>query len=211
MESIKPKRSARVRPGGRTADVTHRVTDAALELLIEGGTQACTYQAVAERAGVDRSTLYRRYPDRWEMMIDAMMARAAADVMPDLTGSFPGDLRSVLRKLVATLETPVGPALLEVAAELRAGARDDYSRAYFDRRMSQLDPMFDTAIARGELPASTDREAIFTFAAGAVYFRMFIAARGVDEEFINTIVQSVCWLFCSPSVAAKVSLPPCMA
>jgi hypothetical protein len=37
---------------------------------------------------------------------------------------------------------------------------------------------------------------------------MFIAARGVDEEFINMIVQSICWLFCSPSVAAKVSLPP---
>jgi hypothetical protein len=67
--------------------------------------------------------------------------------------------------------------------------------------------MFDAPVARGELPPNVDREALFTAAAGPIYFRMFIAGRPVDEDFIRSIVSSVCWLYCSPSTAAKLSLP----
>lgn len=199
--------NSRRRPGGRTGDVTRRIHEAVIEILIEGGVQACTFKAVADGADVERSTLYRRYPDRWEMMIDAFMARAATDILPDLGDSFANDLASVLRKLAEILATPLGPALIAVATELRAKSGNDYSRLYFDRRMEQLEPMFAAAIARGELPASVDREALFTFAAGPIYFRMFIAGRPVDDEFIHAVVASVCWLYCSPSAAAKLSLP----
>src|SRR4051812_16535429 len=115
MESTAAKRGLAKRPGGRTAQVTQRVLDAVLDLLVEGGAEACTYRSVADRAGVERSTLYRRYPDRWEMMIDAFMARAAADVMPPLAGSFAADLKAVLTKLTEQLELPIGPALVGVA------------------------------------------------------------------------------------------------
>ena len=199
------------RPGGRTAQVTERIHRAVTEVLLEGGARACTFKAVAERAGVERSTLYRRYSDIWDMMLDSMMIRAGEDVVPDLGASFPDDLTSVLRKLAGLLETPLGPTVVLVAAELRAHSRNDFSRAFFDRRMEQLDPMFDAAIARGELPAQVDREAVFTAAAGPIYFRMFIAARGVDDEYIATIVSSICWLYCSPSVAGKLSLPARLA
>jgi len=180
-----------------------------VQLLIEGGVQACTFSAVAERAGVERSTLYRRFPDRWDAIFDALAARAAADVMPDIGDSFANDLTSVLRKLRDALESPLGPALLAVAIELRAAS--DYPRAYFDRRMAQLDPMFDAAVARGELRPEVNREELFTFAAGPIYFRMFIAGRGVDDDFIHSVVSSVCWLYCTPSAAAKVGLPARMA
>jgi AcrR family transcriptional regulator len=168
-----------------------------LDLLVEGGDSNCTYALVAERAGVERSTLYRRYPDRWEMIIDAFLARAEDDVLPDLTGTFRTDLKSVLARLVETLQGPLGPALMSVVASLRAAHAGDYSRAYFDRRMAQLEPMFDGAVARGDLPADVDREELFSFAAGAVYFRLFIAARGVDEAWLDGVVERVCWLYCA--------------
>jgi AcrR family transcriptional regulator len=205
------RRAAARRPGGRTADVTQRVHRAVTDLLVEGGVPACTFKAVAERAGVERSTLYRRYPDRWDMMIDSIMIHAADEVMPDSGDSFAHDLSSVLRKLAHILESPIGPVVMSVAAELRAHSRGDFSRAFFDRRMAQLDPMFDAAIARGELTRDVDRETLFSLAAGPVYFRMFIAARGVDEDFIHAVVASVCWLFCAPSVAAKLSRPARLA
>ena len=195
--STSAERSVARRPGGRTADVTQRVHEAVRGLLIEGGTQACTYSAVADRAGIERSTLYRRYPDRWDMLIDAFIELAGTDVVPTPGASFAEDLASVLRKLTGILKTPIGPAVMTVAAELRADSRGDVSRAFFDRRMAQLDPMFEAAVSRGELPAGVDREAVFTFAAGAIYFRMFIAARAVDDAFLHSIVESVCWLFCS--------------
>jgi AcrR family transcriptional regulator len=184
------------RPGGRTAEVTQRVHNAIIDLLVEGGVQACTFSAVAERAGIERSTLYRRFPDRWGAIINALMARAEADVMPDLHGGFAEDLRSVLVKLRDALDSPLGPALLAVAIELQGGAKDDYPRAYFDQRMAQLDPMFDAAIERRELAPDVDREELFSSAAGPIYFRTFIAARPVDEAFIDRIVANMCRLYC---------------
>jgi AcrR family transcriptional regulator len=178
---------------------------------MEGGLEACTFAAVAQRAGVERSTLYRRFPDRWDAIIDAWMARAAEDVLPEPAATFAEDLGAALRKLVDVLESPIGPALLHVVAELRAHFQSDYSRAYFDKRMTQLAPMFEAAIARGELPAEVDREALFTAAAGPIYFRLFIAGRQLDDDFIHSIVSNICWLYCSPSAAAKLSLPARMA
>ena len=195
------------RPGGRTANITRRVHQAILQLLVEGGVHACTFSAVAERAGVERSTLYRRFPDRWEAILDALIERVAGDLMPAFGDSFAEDLTSVLRKLRDTLESPMGPAVLATAIELRAHDGSDFPRVYFDRRMEQLDPMFDAAAGRGELRPDVDRETVFSFAAGTIYFRTFIAGRQVDDDFIHSIVSNVCWLYCTPSAAAKLSLP----
>jgi AcrR family transcriptional regulator len=186
------------RPGGRTAEVTQRVHQAITELILEGGVDACTFSAVAQRAGVERSTLYRRFPDRWDAIIDTWLATAAAEVMPKLHGSFARDLKSVLRRLVTTLESPLGPALLTFAADLRTKSGNDYTREFFDRRIEQLAPMFEAAIKRGDLAPGVDREALFTFAAGPIYFRLFIASRTVDDAFIDGLVDSICRTFCRP-------------
>ena len=94
-----------------------------------------------------------------------------------------------------------------VAAELRSRGEVDVWHAYFRRRLEQIAAMFDGAIARGELAPNVDREAIITLAAGPIYFRTFISGRPVDEDFIQSIVGSVCWLYCAPSAAAKASIP----
>ncbi|QIK78863.1 hypothetical protein G7077_08110 [Sphingomonas piscis] len=88
--------------------------------------------------------------------------------------------------------------MLVVAAEARARSGTDHTRSYFDGRMAQLSPMFDDAIARGELPSTVDREGLFTLAAGSIYFRLFIAARKVDNDFIHSLVDRVCSIFCVP-------------
>ena len=197
MESTVGKRRISRRPGGRTADITERVRQAVVELAIEGGFQACTFSNVAERAGVQRSTLYRRFPDRWATIIDAFLAKSGNEVVAELTGSFEKDLRSVLKRLAATLDTPLGPAVMAIAARLQADSDADYPRDYFDGRMGQLEPMFEAAIARGDLPADVDREELFTAAAGPLWFRKFIAGRPLDSGFIDRVVENVCWLYCS--------------
>lgn len=179
--------------------MTARVHKAIIDLIIEGGVEACTFSTVAERAGVDRSTLYRRFPDRWDAIIDAWMARASEEVMPDYGDSFAHDLASVLRKLREVLESPLGPALLSVAAALRRGSGEARPVDYFDRRMTQLEPMFEAAIARGELPADVDRHELFAFAAGPIWFVIFVSGRGADDALIDSIVKSVCRLYCSSS------------
>src|SRR5688500_16463183 len=60
--------STRPRPGGRTARVTGQVLDATVQLIAEQGAAAVTYDAVAKRAGTSRATLYRKWPQREDLL-----------------------------------------------------------------------------------------------------------------------------------------------
>ena len=184
------------RPGGRTADVSRRVHEAVLDLLVEVGVEACTFAAVAERAQVERSTLYRRYEDRWMMIIDAIK-EAAADHVSHSAGSFAADLKAVLMRGAATMGGPLGPVILALSAALRGTPREFHIERYWASRMEQLAPMFDAAIARGELRKDVDREELFAFAMGTIHMRNFVAAKPVDERWVDRIVEFVCDRYCT--------------
>lgn len=184
------------RPGGRTAEVTRRINDAVLELLAEGGIDVCTFQNVAARAGVERSTLYRRNPDRWPTIIDAIIDFARRETAPIDTGSFRGDLHATLHSLARALNGPLGPSLLAVAAAIQAGAAPGQGKRFWTSRMERLAPMFEAAVQRGELPADADREEIFSMAAGPVYFRRFIASRKIDNAWVEKVVDEICERYC---------------
>jgi AcrR family transcriptional regulator len=180
------------RPGGRTADVTRRINEALLELLAEGGLEACTFQNVAKRAGVERSTLYRRNPDRWPTIIDAIIELAERETATFDTGSFRQDLTTTLSNLARILETSLGPALMEVAGALQSGVAPGHAERFWESRRKQLAPMFEAAIARGELPADVDRDELFGMAAGPIYFRKFIASKRLSDEWVRQLVDRVC-------------------
>jgi AcrR family transcriptional regulator len=187
------------RPGGRTADVTRRINEAVLELLVEGGIDACTFQNVAARAGIERSTLYRRNPDRWPTIMGAIIDYARRETPAAVTGSFRGDLLNVLRSTARVMASPLGPPLMSTAAALRAGAAPGETERFWESRREQLRPMFDAAVARGELPAHVDREELFAMAAGPIFFRLFISARPFDDGWLREIVDQVCSHYCPAS------------
>ena len=184
------------RPGGRTAEVTRRIYDAVLELLAEGGIDACTFQNVASRAGVERSTLYRRNPDRWPLIIDAIIDFAERETAPLDTGSFRGDLQATLHKLAQALNCPLGPSLVAVATAIQGGAAPGEGERFWENRLARLGPMFRGAAARGELPAGADWEAIFSMAAGPLYFRRFVASRNVDDDWVQYVTDEICNRYC---------------
>lgn len=203
MESIEKvnesSTSPRRRPGGRTAEVTQRIREAVLALLLEGGFEECTMKNIAERAGIERSTLYRRYPDRWGAIIDTVIDRIQQDAPLVSTGSFAGDLKMVLTGLALSIATPMGPAIVAAAGALHSEDRVAAARVFFERRMEQLKPMFDAAIERGELPAGVDAEELFVFATGSIWFAKFIASRKIDEAAIDRLIDAICTLYCTPA------------
>lgn len=184
------------RPGGRTADVTRRINQAILELLVEGGIDACTFQNVAGKAGIERSTLYRRNPDRWPTIINAIIELAERETASFDAGSFRDDLSNTLNNLMRILTSPLGPALIEVAGALQAGAAPGQAERFWASRQQQLAPMFEAAIARGELAPDVDRDELFAMAAGPIYFRRFISAQPMDESWVRKIVDQVCDRYC---------------
>ena len=184
------------RPGGRTADVTRRINEAVLELLIDGGIDACTFQNIASRAGIERSTLYRRNPDRWPTIIDAIIDFAERETAPLDTGSFRNDLQGTLEKLAQALNGALGPALVAVAAAIQAGAAPGEGERFWSSRLQRLAPMFQGAIERGELPVNADWEEIFSMAAGPIYFQRFVASRPVSEAWVKKVVAEICKRYC---------------
>src|SRR5262245_60454316 len=109
------------RPGGRSARVRADVLTAALDTLIAAGWSGFTIEAVATRAGVHKTTVYRRWGTREDLLLDALLARSAERVEIPHTGDPAEDLRALLRAVRDNLSTPVGEALARVAAS-EAGA-----------------------------------------------------------------------------------------
>jgi AcrR family transcriptional regulator len=190
--------------------VTQRINNAVLELLVEGGIEACTFAAVAERADLQRSTLYRRYDDRWAMMIDAILGFSAEEAAPISLGSFSDDLRFVLDRMAEILATPLGPAVWAVGAALRAGAAPEHRARFWQTRFHQILPIVDEAKRHGELAKDVDPDEVFAFAMGAIHFRMLVIGERVGQKMIDQIVRDVCRLYCrdprsvevQPAVAA---------
>lgn len=184
------------RPGGRTADVTRRINDAIIDLLIEGGIDACTFQRVADKAGIERSTLYRRCPDRWKTIVDAIIDLADRETpFPD-SGSFREDLRESLLQVATILGSPLGPPIMSVAAALQAGHSPSETGRFWASRHGQVDLAFKAAIARGELPADIDVSNVFAMAAGPLFFRIFVIGKPIDTPFIDEIVDTICDRYC---------------
>jgi AcrR family transcriptional regulator len=180
------------RPGGRTADVTRRINEALIDLLSKGGLEACTIQNVAARAGIERSTLYRRNPDRWPTIVDAIIDMADQETTAFDTGSLRGDLAKTLTNLARVLNSPVGPSLMEVAGALQSGAAPGQAERFWQSRRQQLAPMFCAAVERGELRPDVDRDELFAMAAGPVYFRKFVASQPLTGAWIQMVVDQVC-------------------
>jgi len=172
--------------------VTRRINAAMIELLSEGGLEACTFQNVAARAGIERSTLYRRKVDRWPTIVDAIIDMADQMTATFDTGSFRGDLAKTLTNLVGVLNSPVGPSLMEVAGALQAGAAPGQAERFWESRRQQLAPMFDAAIRRGELRPDVDRDELFAMAAGPVYFWKFVASKPLTDDWVRRVVDQVC-------------------
>lgn len=176
--------------------MTRRINEAILELMAEGGIENCTFQNVAARAGIERSTLYRRNPDRWPTIMNAIIHLAKRETASFNTGSFRSDLAGTLTNLARVLNSSLGPPLMSVAAALQRGEAPGQAERFWESRQQHLAPMFDRAIERGELPADVDRDELFAMAAGPIYFKRFIAAQRPTEAWVRKIVDQVCELYC---------------
>jgi AcrR family transcriptional regulator len=176
------------RPGGRTALNSQRIFAATMSLLGEGGYPAATFQAVADRAGVARATLYRRWPTPAELVGDAIAASAAERIVIPDTGSLGEDLAATLRQIAGFLSAPVGRAALLAMLALQPGNSSAEINPAWATRWAEVLPLFERAQMRGELPASADFEAIFASVAGAVYYRALVMGGTADDGWIERVI-----------------------
>ncbi|MFE2635949.1 TetR/AcrR family transcriptional regulator [Streptomyces scopuliridis] len=185
--------SRRGRP--RSAEADSAILEATLAALGELGWSKLTMGDVATRAGVAKTTLYRRWTAKSELVVDAVAVLFDELELPD-RGSLAADVEGVVLQFAALLERPeTKTALMAVIAE---STRDEALRARIrtsivDRQKRLVLLGRERAQTRGELPREPDTEKaartadlIFDVIAGAVVHRTLVSAQPVDEEWART-------------------------
>jgi AcrR family transcriptional regulator len=140
------------RPGGRTARVRAQILAATVEMLARDGVVGFRYEEVAERAGVHKTSVYRNWPDRHELIVEALAEHAELEVPLHDSGDLRQDLVDFLLTLVTRLDTPDGRALVNAMHERDSEQVRRAVAGVLDRRVALVRKRLDAAAERGELP-----------------------------------------------------------
>lgn len=183
----------RRRPGGRSARVRADAIAATLAELAESGYSALSLEAVARRAGVHKTTLYRRWGTREELVLEAMLERAGERVSVPDTGSLRADLLELARTAAANAATP------EVAAMARAvagqaphdGRLAAANRRFWDERLALDAVIVERAIARGEVAPGIRPREVIESVIGPIHLRLLLTGEPIDDAFLQAIVDTV--------------------
>ncbi len=195
MVSVSPRRrgssgTAR-RPGGRTARASQAILDAALAELVDVGYASLSLDRIATRAGVHRSTVYRRWADKEQLVVDAVLASAARDVPTPDTGSVREDLRALTHAIVATLASPVSRTLLQtyVAESGRVPGIDEVARSFWTHRFALASALVERGIERGELDPQTDADLLIETLVAPLFLRALVTGQPVTTRYADRIVE----------------------
>lgn len=179
------------RPGGRSARVRAAVLAATMEELASHGFAALAIDEVALRAGVHKTTIYRRWKDRTGLILDVMMEYASVgDPIPD-SGDLATDLRALARFAVDILSDPTKQALLStlVSDAARVPEIADIKHRFLADHMTHARPAVTQAIERGEIPEDTDCDELIRTLFAPIYLRVLITDQPVDDAVITRAVN----------------------
>ncbi|PZG01822.1 TetR/AcrR family transcriptional regulator [Nonomuraea aridisoli] len=185
--------TATVRPGGRTARVGEAVIDATLSELSEVGYAALRVDAVAQRAGVNKTTIYRRWGNKVGLVSTALIERRGQLTPPADTGSLRGDLVELLKEIRLGLKVPWVAVLLREAGPRTAASADLYELLdmFWPARFKVSRVIFERALERGELPAGTDPDFLLEMISGPLYFHWLMLGHPLDDAFLDRVADFI--------------------
>jgi AcrR family transcriptional regulator len=190
-ERIEVAGSRRGRP--RSERSRRAILAAAASLLRDRGLHAMSIESVAARAGVAKKTIYRWWPSKGVLALDAIFEEwsTARGLTPD-TGSLAADLRSRMRATVRVFRSePLGSTLAALIAEAQADR--ELADAYLERVLTplrdQIRVIFASAIERNEISPDVDLEAAIDLVQGPFYLRLLHTHAPLDQRFADAIVR----------------------
>ncbi|GAB2800771.1 TetR/AcrR family transcriptional regulator [Streptomyces daliensis] len=180
----------------RSAEADHAILDATRGALVELGWSKLTMGHVATRAGVAKTTLYRRWAHKSELVVDAVAVLFDELELPD-RGSLRADIEGVVLSFAALLERPeTKTSLMAVVAESTydTALRARIGEAIVERQKRLVLEGRERAQARGELPPDSGNgeetarvvDLIFDVIAGAVVHRSLVSGEAVDEVWARS-------------------------
>lgn len=172
----------------RVVRTRQAVREAVRALVQRAGFDAVSHQQVAEEAGIGRATVYRHWPNRTDLLLEAI-----ADPAPprewQSSGDLAGDLDQGLERLRRTLDSPLVPGLVALIG--RAEWDPELRRTKLELLASGtagLRRALEAGIERRELPADLDLDATIARLAGPLLYRRVLAHAPIGDAFVSQIV-----------------------
>lgn len=186
-----PKRPGR--PRSETAQAA--ILDAAIELMLDRGVESVSIEEVAAKAGSSKATIYRWWPSKEHLALDALDRALSSARRPPAaeTGSLRESVLAVFLALVRQFEErPFGRVFAGVMAH--AQTNPEYAKLYVDRfvapRRLDMHPTFDAAVERGELPAGTDYDFALELIFSPFWTRLLHGYGPYDDAWVERIVDA---------------------
>jgi AcrR family transcriptional regulator len=169
-----------------------RVLTTTLELLTEDGLDDLTIDDISRRSGVAKTTIYRHWPNRSALVIDACSRMTDGEGAPPDTGSLEGDVRAILTNIAELLATArwssIVPSIVD-AAEHDPAFADIHGRIQRGHA-APLIVAVDRAVLRKEIPSTADAPAIAAALLGPLFYRRWFSREQIDAKFLELIIRT---------------------
>ena len=169
-----------------------KVLDVTAELLLERGFAGASVDEITRRSGVAKTTIYRHWPTRGDLLRDACSSIGTPLEVPD-TGSFEGDVTALVTSLAHLLRsekwTSVLPSVID-AAERDPDIAAVYSRLQ-EGYSAPLQSIIQRAMQKGELPKTTDADMLVAALTGPLFYRRWFSREPLTSAFAKQIVRLV--------------------
>jgi AcrR family transcriptional regulator len=183
--SLSPETDERVRRSKAA------VLAATYELLTETGLGGVSIDAVSRRSRVAKTTIYRHWPTRSALLLDACSKLGSKREAPD-TGSLKGDMSVLAANLAGRLRTArwaaVLPSIID-AAERDPELAELHARLHADL-MAAFRAVVERAQRKGELARGRDPSAVVAGIVGPLFYRRWFSREALDEAFVTGVVES---------------------
>lgn len=183
--------ASRGRP--RSAEAEEAILRAAIEILGDVGYASFSIEAVAARAGVGRPTVYRRWPSKLELVVEAV-SRMAPPLKVTDSGDPLADLRSLVTALVADMTgSATGQAIMALASDPEAHAEltPRLSERLIQPRRAVTASLLQRAASNGQIDPGIDPGMLIDLMVGAATYRWMITGRPVSRQAAGQIIDTV--------------------
>jgi AcrR family transcriptional regulator len=174
----------------RSEDSRRAILAAALELTAQAGYAGLTIEGIAGRSGTGKQTIYRWWPSKADVLLDALATRADLDVPVADQGSYRADLETFLDASFALGRRPPVPEVLRALmahAQLDAGFAERFRESFLERRRAALNVILERARARGDLPPRPAPDTICDVVFGVIWYRVLTGA-ALGEELTGELL-----------------------
>ena len=186
-----PGRNRQGRP--RSEQSRAAVLRATSELLHALGAQAMTTDEIAARSGVSKATIYKWWPNKYAVAVEAFLSEMMTEAPDPDTGSAQEDFRSVLRGMVHFYSGPSGRVFAQLVGE---GQSDPFVQTELREhlvapRRESIRAIWDRGVAHGELRADVDIDAAIDLVFGPPIYRLMMRHAPLDVAAADALVDAV--------------------